>query len=98
MRIFFELTISEIRESYRPLWLADPQQRACGPLQTPVRRPSEHHVPVLTKMLYFSMYTETDFVLCTGLQLQPTVYCVNDNCSHYSVFTQSTYFEPCTKA
>jgi len=40
------------------------------------------------------MYTKTDLVLCTGLQLQPTVYYANVDCSH-SVFTQSVSFEPC---
>jgi len=39
------------------------------------------------------MYTVTDFVLCTGLQLQSTVYYESVDCSH-SVFTHSVSFEP----
>ena len=35
------------------------------------------------KIVVFIMYTETHFVLCTGLQLQPTVCYVIIDCNNY---------------
>ena len=46
--------------------------------------PSHHHVP--TEMLYL-LCTQTDFILCTGLQLQSTVLLCK---------TQSASFKPCS--
>jgi len=43
------------------------------------------------------MYTETDFILCTGLQLQPAVNYVNVDCTvsiQYLRHTHSVSFEP----
>jgi len=43
------------------------------------------------KIVVFIMYTETHFVLCTGLQLQPTVYYVIIDCKNYKA--DSLFFQ-----
>jgi len=63
---------------------------AYGPFQTPVRGPLTS--PCTNQNAVFIMCTESDLMLCTGLQLQPTVCYVNVDCSHYSLFTQNAFF------